>query len=371
MVEDSEENEERIPEESHNGDDKDEDDENDEEEGDEEENDLKEKLYRELKEREQAMREPEESEQQDDGRQGGEEDDEGPEREKALFNDLHDRLKHYDDDDDNYGDAEGRKRYQLNRVISLSSKGKLSSHKHSDNKKSREFSVEHAERLLDHLQDEALDNQKKLNFQQTSGRITNKGLVTIGDINNNDKESRNGKMKRVNRKSKRQELFLAPHRRNYSKRNNNSEHSTVEYLIYQDKHARNRNKQNSRNNSSNTQSSKRNTSNAQSSSKYISPSTYEENNAGIRSIVTLNNSTRDSRRQELVFQTFFFSKSKVPKHTFVKTYVLKESVYIYGVCQQMLSSHFNSLTHRCIKRICLYIWCLSTNVIKSLQLAYA
>ena len=51
--------------------------------------------------------------------------------------------------------------------------------------------------------------------------------------------------------------------------------------------------------------------------------------------------------------------------------VLKGSVYIYGVCQQMLSSHFNSLTHRCIKRICLYIWCLSTNVIKSLQLAYA
>ena len=50
--------------------------------------------------------------------------------------------------------------------------------------------------------------------------------------------------------------------------------------------------------------------------------------------------------------------------------VLKESVYIYGVCQQMLSSIFDSLTHRCIKRICLYIWCLSTNVIKSLQLAY-
>ena len=46
--------------------------------------------------------------------------------------------------------------------------------------------------------------------------------------------------------------------------------------------------------------------------------------------------------------------------------VLKESVYIYGVCQQMLSNIFNSLTHRCIKRICLYIWCLSTNVIKSL-----
>ena len=51
--------------------------------------------------------------------------------------------------------------------------------------------------------------------------------------------------------------------------------------------------------------------------------------------------------------------------------VLKESVYVYRVCQQMLSSHFNSLTHRCIKRICLYIWCLSTNVIKSLRLAYA
>ena len=50
--------------------------------------------------------------------------------------------------------------------------------------------------------------------------------------------------------------------------------------------------------------------------------------------------------------------------------VLKESVYIYGGFQQMLSSHFDSLTHRCIKRICLYIWCLSTNVIKSLRLAY-
>ena len=51
--------------------------------------------------------------------------------------------------------------------------------------------------------------------------------------------------------------------------------------------------------------------------------------------------------------------------------VLNGSVYIYGVCQQMLSSQFDSLTHRCIKRICLYIWCLSTNVIKSLQLGYA
>ena len=50
--------------------------------------------------------------------------------------------------------------------------------------------------------------------------------------------------------------------------------------------------------------------------------------------------------------------------------VLNGSVYIYGVCQQMSSIHFNSLTHSCIKRICLYIWCLSTNVIKSLRLAY-
>ena len=46
-------------------------------------------------------------------------------------------------------------------------------------------------------------------------------------------------------------------------------------------------------------------------------------------------------------------------------------LYIYGVCQQMLSIHFNSLTHRCIKIFCLYIWRLSTNVIKSLLLAYA
>ena len=51
--------------------------------------------------------------------------------------------------------------------------------------------------------------------------------------------------------------------------------------------------------------------------------------------------------------------------------VLNGSVDIYVVCQQMLSIHFNSLTHRCIKSICLYIWCLSTNVIKSLRLAYA
>ena len=51
--------------------------------------------------------------------------------------------------------------------------------------------------------------------------------------------------------------------------------------------------------------------------------------------------------------------------------VLNGCVYIYGVCQQMLSIHFNSLTHRCIKIFCLYIWRLSTNAMKSLQLAYA
>ena len=67
----------------------------------------------------------------------------------------------------------------------------------------------------------------------------------------------------------------------------------------------------------------------------------------------------------------FVNKCYQVTSTRLRIGVLKESVYIYGVCQQMLSSHFNSLTYRCIKRICLYIWCLSTNVIKSLQLAYA
>ena len=67
----------------------------------------------------------------------------------------------------------------------------------------------------------------------------------------------------------------------------------------------------------------------------------------------------------------FVNKCYQVTSTRLRIGVLKGSVYIYGVCQQMLSSHFNSLTHRCIKRICLYIWRLSTNVIKSLQLAYA
>ena len=66
-----------------------------------------------------------------------------------------------------------------------------------------------------------------------------------------------------------------------------------------------------------------------------------------------------------------FNKCYQVTSTRLRICVLKESVYIYGVCQQMLSSHFDSLTHRCIKRICLYIWWFSTNVIKSLRLAYA
>ena len=94
----------------------------------------------------------------------------------------------------------------------------------------------------------------------------------------------------------------------------------------------------------------------------------------------------------------FVNKCYEVTSTRLRIGVLKESVYIYGVCQQMLSnifnslthrcikriclyiygayqqmlsSHFNALTHMCIKRICLYIWCMSTNVIKSLRLAYA
>ena len=67
----------------------------------------------------------------------------------------------------------------------------------------------------------------------------------------------------------------------------------------------------------------------------------------------------------------FLNKCYQVTSTRLRIGVLKGSVYIYGVSQQMLSSHFNSLTHMCIKRICLYIWWFSTNVIKSLQLAYA
>ena len=66
----------------------------------------------------------------------------------------------------------------------------------------------------------------------------------------------------------------------------------------------------------------------------------------------------------------FVNKCYQVTSTRLRIGVLKESVYIYGGFQQMLSSHFDSLTPKCIKRICLYIWCLSTNVIKSLQLAY-
>ena len=67
----------------------------------------------------------------------------------------------------------------------------------------------------------------------------------------------------------------------------------------------------------------------------------------------------------------FVNKCYRVTSTRLRICVLKESVYIYGVCQQMLSSHFDSLTHRCIKRICLYIWCLSKNVVEYLQLVYA
>ena len=67
----------------------------------------------------------------------------------------------------------------------------------------------------------------------------------------------------------------------------------------------------------------------------------------------------------------FVNKCYQVTSTRLRIGVLKGSVYIYGVCQQMLSSHFNSLIHMCIKRICLYIWWFSTNVIKSLRLAYA
>ena len=67
----------------------------------------------------------------------------------------------------------------------------------------------------------------------------------------------------------------------------------------------------------------------------------------------------------------FVNKGYQVTSTRLRIGVLNGSVYIYGVCQQMLSSHLNSLTHRCIKRICLYIWRLSTNVVKYLQLAYA
>ena len=67
----------------------------------------------------------------------------------------------------------------------------------------------------------------------------------------------------------------------------------------------------------------------------------------------------------------FVNKCYQVTSTRLRIGVLKGSVYIYGLCQQMSSSHFDSLTHRCIKRICLCISCLSTNVIKSLQLAYA
>ena len=51
----------------------------------------------------------------------------------------------------------------------------------------------------------------------------------------------------------------------------------------------------------------------------------------------------------------FVNKCYQVTSTRLRIGVLKGSVYIYGVCQQMLSSHFNSLTHRCIKSICLYI----------------
>ena len=67
----------------------------------------------------------------------------------------------------------------------------------------------------------------------------------------------------------------------------------------------------------------------------------------------------------------FVNKCYQVTSTRLRIGVLNGSVYIYGVCQQMLSIHFNSLTHRCIKIFCLYIWRLSTNVMKSLQLAYA
>ena len=67
----------------------------------------------------------------------------------------------------------------------------------------------------------------------------------------------------------------------------------------------------------------------------------------------------------------FVNKCYQVTSTRLRICVLRESVYIYGVCQQMLPIHFNSLTHSCIKSICLYIWCLSTNVIKSLRFAYA
>ena len=67
----------------------------------------------------------------------------------------------------------------------------------------------------------------------------------------------------------------------------------------------------------------------------------------------------------------FVNKCYQVTSTRLRIGVLKGSAYIYGVCQQMLSSHFNSVTHMCIKIFCLYIWRLSTNVIKSLLIAYA
>lgn len=281
MIDDSEENEERLPEESsrkryHDRSDDRERENESEDGGDEDEDLLKEKLYRELREREQAMREHEDSDFQDDERQQGgggpEDEDDIPDREKSFFNDEKQVRKHYADDNDNDNDAEdeGKKRF-LNR---MSSKIKAVQNLQKRPSEPKEYSVTHAERLLDHLQDEAVANQKKLNFQQTSGLISNKGGISLGfmnKLNKNKQATRHQKMKR-------HQLFLAPHRRNfYIKNTNTSKYTTISSLLEEKSRAEKGDKSRLR---------------TLPKAKKVAD---DEN---------------DPDRRELVFKTFFSSKSK-------------------------------------------------------------